>query len=149
MPTEPVFTLSYFVAKLQELRAERERQVALARDVNGPRPALSRADRAKVLLKTGRRCHICGGTIRPREAWEADHILAHGIGGKHTADNYLPAHPICNNYRWYYQAEEFEWILKLGVWMRTQVERETPIGHDAAEKFCAHERRLRLRRAKS
>jgi 5-methylcytosine-specific restriction endonuclease McrA len=81
---------------------------------------LRAAERATVLRKTGGKCHICGGDIRG--SWHADHVLAHSAGGKHATDNYLPAHGTCNNYRWDYLAEEFELILKLGVWARTQVE---------------------------
>jgi hypothetical protein len=33
----------------------------------------------------------------------------------------LPAHSTCNNYRWDYLPEEFQYILKLGVWASTQM----------------------------
>jgi hypothetical protein len=77
---------------------------------------------------------------------KADHVLARSTGGKHAVDNYLAAHSICNNYRWHYDAEEFQWILKLGVWMRTQIEKGTPLGLVAGQKFCRHERRRSGRR---
>jgi len=48
---------------------------------------------------------------------------------------------VCNNYRWHYDAEEFQWILKLGVWLRTQIERGTTIGQEVGQKFCEHEQR--------
>lgn len=66
-------------------------------------------------------------------------------GNTHSPDNYLPAHSVCNNYRWHYGTEEFQWILKLGVWFRTQVENQTPVGA-AARDFLAHERRRTSRR---
>jgi hypothetical protein len=78
--------------------------------------------------------------------WQADHILAHSTGGKHSVDNYLPAHSLCNNYRWHYDAEEFQWILKIGVWMRTQIEKGTAIGREASQRFCKHEQRRSVRR---
>jgi hypothetical protein len=53
-------------------------------------------------------------------------------GGAHSVDNFLPAHALCNNYRWDYSAEEFQYILKLGVWIRTQIEQETQLGRHAA-----------------
>ena len=106
---------------------------------------LKRADRSIVLAKTGGRCHICGGII-DGGAWQADHVLAHATGGKHSVDNYLPAHSLCNNYRWHYDAEEFQWILKLGVWMRTQIENETAIGRNVGERFREHDRRRAGRR---
>jgi hypothetical protein len=109
------------------------------------RAALKRADRVKVLGKTGGRCHICGGTINANDS-QADHVLAHSTGGAHSVDNYLPAHSICNNYRWFYDAEEFQWILKLGVWLRTKIENGTPIGLSAGQGFCVHDSRRAGRR---
>jgi len=107
--------------------------------------ALSKRERDTVLRKTGGRCHICGGEIAGKK-WQADHVSAHGTGGKHKVENYLPAHSICNNYRWHYGAEEFQWILKLGVWMRTQIEKETAIGEVVAQQFCSYERKRHRRR---
>ena len=123
----------------------RERLIALSRhrgqvkDANR-RPRLRRltaAERADILSKTGGKCHICGGDIRG--LWNADHVMAHSAGGKHSADNYLPAHSTCNNYRWDYLPEEFELILKLGVWARTQVEKGTIVGQSIEQRFSAYE----------
>jgi hypothetical protein len=88
----------------------------------------------------------CGGTIEG--AWQADHVLAHSGGGTHVSDNYLPAHSLCNNYRWDYSSVEFQQILKLGVWLRTKIERKTHIGKLAAKLYLMHEAlRQRRRRA--
>ncbi len=110
------------------------------------RASLSKSDKDRIFRKTKGRCHICGGIIKGK--WQADHVFAHALGGDHNPDNYLPAHEICNNYRWFYEPEEIQWILKLGVWLRTQIEKATPIGRLAAEGFCAHERRRAGRRKK-
>jgi hypothetical protein len=59
------------------------------------------------------------------EIWQADHVLSHSGGGASTEENYLPAHILCNNYRWHYTAEELQQILKLGVWTRTQIQKLT------------------------
>ena len=132
---------------LTSLRSERRRLKSQRKLLRVPRAALSRSDREIVLRKTDGRCHICGGAIDGR--WEADHVLAHSVGGKHTADNYLPAHATCNNYRWDYTAAEFQQILKLGVWARTQVEKGTGIGREIASRFAAHEvNRVARRRAR-
>ena len=101
------------------------------------RSRLSTKEREAVLQKTGGKCHICGGEIAG--PWDADHIMAHSTGGQHATDNYLPAHESCNNYRWDYLPEEFELILKLGVWARTQVEKGTRLGRDVEESFAAYE----------
>jgi len=73
-------------------------------------------------------------------------VLAHSNRGTHAMENYLPAHRLCNNYRWDYSAEEFQWILKLGVWVRTQVERETEIGTDLRDVFHQYELARQKRR---
>jgi predicted restriction endonuclease len=141
MRADEIFSdVSAFATALRDLHAQRKNTVISGRKERGGRAVLTQKTRGEVLRKTDRRCHICGGAINGND-WQADHILAHSTGGKHTVDNYLPAHSICNNYRWHYDAEEFQWILKLGVWMRTQIERESPIGRAAGEAFCKHDSR--------
>jgi hypothetical protein len=134
-----------FAAALRLLRAQRRRQVVSGRNERIPRAVLTSPERRQILAKTNGRCHICGGMIDGYD-WQADHILAHSTGGKHSVDNYLPAHSLCNNYRWHYDAEEFQWILKIGVWMRTQIEKGTAIGREASQRFCKHEQRRSVRR---
>ena len=63
-------------------------------------------------------------------------------------DNYLPAHKTCNNYRWDYLPEEFELILKIGVWARTQVEKGTPVGRNIESGFLKSEAKRLNRRKK-
>ena len=113
-------------ALLKALRRDRAGQKARSTSNRRRRASLSNLQRARVLAKTGGRCHICGGLIAG--GWQADHVLAHSGGGGHSEDNYLPAHALCNNYRWDYSAEEFQLILKFGVWARTQVETDKPLG---------------------
>ena len=116
------------VARIRALRQERAQRKDDTRGQKPVRQSLSPAERDAVLAKTDARCHICGGEIDPQETWNADHVLAHSGGGEHHLDNYLPAHGTCNNYRWDYLGEEMQYILKLGVWLRTQIEKETPAG---------------------
>jgi hypothetical protein len=111
------------------------------------RRTLSPREREQVLARTGQRCHICGGKIDG--LWQADHVLAHSAGGVHAAENYLPAHALCNKYRWDYSSAEFQEILKLGVWLRTQIIRLTPIGSAAGERYLAYERAREKRRKTS
>ena len=113
--------------------------------IRRPRASLIAAERLRVLAKTSGRCHICDGKVEG-EDWQADHIMAHSAGGTHDVDNYLPAHATCNNYRWDYLPEEFRYILKLGVWARTQIERGTTVGNDVASAFAGHEARRVKRR---
>ncbi len=127
------------------IRLRGQRREGKRTSTRKPRSSLTAAERRQVLAKTSRRCHICGGTI-DGNAWQADHVMAHSAGGIHQIDNYLPAHSLCNNYRWDYLPEEFQYILKLGVWARTQIERGTLIGNAAASAFAAYEARRFTRR---
>lgn len=106
--------------------------------------ALSPALRTEVLAKTDGRCHICGGSVDAD--WHADHVLAHAGGGEHAAANYLPAHSLCNNYRWHYLPEEFQLVMKIGIWARLQIEKDTPLGRGIALGFTLYERRREARR---
>ena len=130
--------------RICRLRREREERKSVNRH---PRKSPSQAERAEILKKTDGNCHICGGEIVGGN-WQADHVKAHSGGGEHSLDNYLPAHAICNNYRWDYLAEEFQLILKLGVWARTQIEKNTTVGKDLEKGFAKHEAH-RISRRKS
>jgi hypothetical protein len=68
-----------------------------------------------------------------------------GAGG-HAIDNYLAAHGLCNGCRWFYSPEEIQWILKMGVWARKQMEDRTPIGVKMVELFYQREKATRGRR---
>ena len=130
-----------FAKHLNGLRRVR-REMNRERKQDGvKRRSLRPGARQVVLAKTGGRCHICGGVIREGARWDADHVSAHAQGGAHSLENFLPAHGTCNNYRWFYSAEEFQWILKLGVWWRTKIDLEDPQALDLAERFLHHERR--------
>jgi hypothetical protein len=134
-----------FAQSLRELHRTRKLRVLSGRSERPPRASLKKADRIEILAKSGGYCHICGGMISANK-WQADHVLAYSAGGQHSVSNYLPAHELCNNYRWHYDAEEFQWILKLGVWLRTQIERETSIGQTAGQLFCNHDSKRAKRR---
>lgn len=136
-----------FAAHLRVLREERLKRKLEIRSPEQKRQSLTPTQRSAVLTKTAGRCHICGGYINGE--WATDHVLAHAQGGEHTVDNYLPAHAICNRARWFYGTEEFQWILKLGVWLRTQIEEENDsLALALAERFVKHEIRRNARRKK-
>jgi 5-methylcytosine-specific restriction endonuclease McrA len=135
-----------FAIFLKEMRSKRESAKALEKANKSKRHPLKRMERELILSKTDSRCHICGGPVGNN--WHADHILAHSAGGEHSPDNYLPAHPVCNNYRWDYLPEEFELILKLGVLARTEIEKGTIVGKEVSKKFLQKEKQ-RIGRRKS
>ena len=129
---------------LAKQREARRGLKAGIKQTRGPRRNLTPKQRKVILNKTGGRCHICGGKIN--SPWQADHILSHSKGGDHSIDNYLPAHRTCNSYRWDYTPVEFQEIMRLGIWMRTQIIRRSGVGIAVAEKFIKYEAARRKRR---
>ena len=99
-----------FTKYLKETHGRREKEKSKRKTKGPKRLSLKPDERKFILSKTKSRCHICGGLVGNR--WQADHVLAHSAGGNHSPDNYLAAHPVCNNYRWDYLPEEVELILK-------------------------------------
>jgi 5-methylcytosine-specific restriction endonuclease McrA len=95
--------------RLRALRISRLEKKELMRKVIRKRRSLLASERQIILKKSDSKCHICGGEISG--PWDADHVFSHSLGGNHTVSNYLPAHPICNTYKWFYGTEEFQWIL--------------------------------------
>jgi hypothetical protein len=135
--------------RFETLHQERHRRVVDGRETRPKRKTLTKDERAQVLEKTAGRCHLCGGSISSNGKWHADHVLAHASGGRHSIDNYLPAHKLCNKYRWDYSAEQVQWILKVGVWAVSEMRRETPIGSKMGVRYAEHEKRRILRRRRT
>lgn len=97
-------------------------------------------DRRLVFKKTGGLCHLYGGKL-DGDDFAADHVLSHAAGGKSSIENFLPAHGLCNGSRWFYSAEEFKWILRMGVWARKQIEDQTRMGRCMVPEFLKKEKK--------
>ena len=141
MPRPPVRQLALpapdetlLIETLRALRAQRRQRLSPRR----PRLRLSQTQRSVIAAKTDGRCHICGGLLDA--TWHADHVRSHSAGGAHAVENYLAAHATCNNYRWDYLPEEFQWTLRIGVWARLVMEKQEELGHAMTRAFTQHER---------
>jgi len=78
-----------------------------------------------------------------------DHIVPVASGGQDSLNNLLAAHGLCNGCRWFYSPEEFQWILRMGVWARKQMEdARTEIGKQMRKPFRENEEEVRERRKK-
>ena len=133
------------IAELRRLMRRREDGKQPAG--SSPRRSLTPQERRVIRQKTDGRCHVCGCSVSV-ESFQADHVKSHTSGGGSSVDNFLPSCRTCNNYRWHYSSEELKWILKIGVWARTQVNRDTPIGRQLAEAFIKYESSRERRRRK-
>jgi len=119
------------------------------------RRAFSGEEREIVLAKTARHCHLCGGGARENSDGELteerefvlDHSVPFASNGKDSLDNLLAAHGLCNGCRWFYSPEEFQWILRMGIWARKQMEDgKTNIGVNMRKPFLENEEAVRKRR---
>ena len=129
--------------KLQKLHAKRK-----AEKKRRPRTGrLTPLQRDALWLKTDGHCHICGCRLKP-DHFQADHVKNHIGGGGSAIENFLPACPTCNNYRWHYLPEEIQWILNFGVFAKTQIENETGLGIVFADAFLKKENRIEAARKK-
>ncbi len=109
------------------------------------RYALTKKQRELVLAKTNAHCHICGIQLTV-DAFQADHVKSHCMGGENAENNYLPSCPTCNNYRWHYSPEEIQIILKLGVWAKTKMMNDPDLGLTMANEFVKYEMGVRRKR---
>jgi hypothetical protein len=109
------------------------------------RSSLTKVQRQRILEKTNSRCHVCGIEI-DLNGFHADHVKTHGSGGEHKENNYLPSCQTCNSYRWHFAPEELQIVLKLGVWAKGNLLRETELGLEIANDFVKHEMKVRKRR---
>ena len=109
------------------------------------RSSLTKAQRQRILEKTNSRCHVCGVEI-DLKGFHADHVKTHISGGEHKENNYLPSCQTCNSYRWHFASEELQIVLKLGVWTKGQMLRDTELGLQIANEFVKHEMTVRKRR---
>jgi hypothetical protein len=147
-------TLDDLLLRLRQLHGTRAAQHEKSRAENRRRKNPRGRAREQVLKTTGSQCHICGALIDDTQQWQADHVLAHSGGGPDSPENFLPAHRLCNNYRWDYGSEEFQWILKMGVWARTLIKNSSPgkgLGRSMAESFFKydHKRQERTEKARA
>jgi hypothetical protein len=138
------WTVEDFVQNLRRLRVQRNDAQEQAQKL--PRRTHTAKERVAILSKTGGRCHICGGGIVPSSDWEVDHVLRHGVGGGNKSDNYLAAHGLCNTYRWDHLPEEMQWVLKIGVWARKQMESNSECGRKMTKLFFENELRREKRK---
>jgi hypothetical protein len=135
-----------FADRMKQLHQARWAMERVTREKGKPRRrTLNKYERETVLAKTAGRCHICGGDVEGN-SWHADHVLAHTAGGVHDIENYLAAHALCNMYRCNLLPEEFQWVLKIGIWARTQMERKGPLGQEMCEMFLEYEANRERRR---
>ena len=124
---------------IRQLCARPDRSLAV-----GQRGSLSAAARSSIFRKTGGTCHVCGGRVGKR--WQADHVVPHRLGGRADLENYLPICKECNRLRWFHTPEVIRLIMRLGVYAKLEIRRETDLGERLIALLRARLRNNRIRR---
>ncbi len=114
---------------LQKLREERRPKAKVIRKYS-----ISKSTRELIHSKTSGKCHVCGIKVLINN-FQADHVMSHTHGGTSLPDNFLPACKTCNRARWHYTPDEMQFILKLGVWAKTQIQKDTALGQQMASEL--------------
>ncbi len=144
--------------KLRKLHEQRTKKRLAKKGKKSGQRNVSGGERLSIFKKTAYKCHVCG-TKQRKENLAIDHVRPHSHGGK-TADNNLLAICVqCNRLRWAYLPEELRWVMDLGVWARSEIEKartadeiangKNPnLGNRMAERFVKHRNAKAARREK-
>lgn len=143
MENRTPFLEEEYLLKLKNLKHLRESGKIKAKR----KGTLNAAQRRIIFEKTGGLCHICGIQLDFNK-FQADHVKPYTSGGIHDVSNFLPACNTCNNYRWHYLPEEIQIILHIGVILKTQIVKETPLGKMMLKKIVHAEQTKIGRRRK-
>lgn len=92
-----------------------------------------------IFQKTEGHCHFCGDPLILSKygckdindlngAWEADHVIQRGKGGKKEAENCLPACVRCNRLRWHRKGDNLRELLILGLIAKDEIKKCSSIG---------------------
>jgi hypothetical protein len=84
--------------------------------------------RKEVWRKTRGTCHVCGGPAGKH--WQADHVVPWRLGGRQTADNYLPSCRECNGLRWNHEPRVLRLIMRMGVYGKNAIRHNTSLGQE-------------------
>ena len=133
--------INELIDELKELKRIRNEEVRPPARKNP-----TKSMREKIILKTGRKCHICGGDLD--EEWHADHILPHSAGGHDTVDNFLGSCSVCNGVRWYFSPDEIKLILKFDRIAQAEIRNNSTLGRTIAKKYFIEEQQKENRRKK-
>jgi len=113
---------------------------------------------ALIFQRTEGHCHFCGDPLQLQKygckdvedlggAWEADHVIQRGKGGKKEAENCLPACVRCNRLRWHRKGKDLRELLLLGLLAKDEIKKSSLIGQALqqlkAKRLMANKRRRR------
>ena len=95
----------------------------------------------EIFSKTKGHCHFCGDPLILEKygwknlddldgAWETDHIIQKGKGGRKEAENCLPACLRCNRLRWHRKGNDLRDLILLGLIAKDEIKKGSYIGKE-------------------
>lgn len=126
--------LSAELRRLNNLRSEKKKDKQKTKN-------LKKSDKYEVFSKTNGTCHICGCELKIEKF-----SITSSLSKENSLENSLPACQSCKRIYDNYLPSEIKWILKFGLWAKTQVEYETEVGKDIAIEIVEQERDRENRR---
>jgi len=126
--------MSAELRRLNNLRSEIKKRKTKTKN-------LKKSEKEEVFAKTNGTCHICGCDL------EKDKFsITSSFGKENSVENSLPACQSCKRIYDNYLPSEIKWILKIGLWAKTQIEYETEIGKNIATEIIEQEKEGERRR---
>jgi 5-methylcytosine-specific restriction endonuclease McrA len=107
-------------------------------------------ERQKIFDMTSGHCHFCGDALvfehygktkRPYldGAWELDHVIQRGKGGRSNPENYLPACGKCNHLRWHRTGDDLRELILLGLVAKDEIKKGTKLGAEISRMRAKHD----------
>jgi 5-methylcytosine-specific restriction endonuclease McrA len=97
-----------------------------------------------IFEKTEGHCHFCGDSLVLEKygvkdindldgAWEADHIIQKGKGGRKDVENCLPSCVRCNRLRWHRKGDDLRELIFLGLISKYEIQKGSDVGKMISE----------------
>ena len=131
----------FFSAELRRIRNEREK---LKKERKGKKTVrLKKQEKIDIYNKTKGICHICGSKLS-----ESKFSITSSLTNEISVETSLPACKDCKRFYDNYLPDEIKWMIKLGMWAKTQVEFETDLGKTIALDITEQEKYRESKRKK-
>lgn len=121
----------FFSAELRRLNNKRSEK----KEKNSTSKNIKKSEKELVFKKTNGSCHVCGCKLEQEKF-----SITSSLGKENSIENSLPACQSCKRIFDNYLPSEIKWILKIGLWAKTQIEYETEIGKDIAIEIIEQEK---------
>jgi len=93
----------------------------------------------QIFEKANGHCHFCGDKLILKKyawrdlndlkgAWEIDHVIQRGKGGRKDLSNCLPACTQCNRLRWHRKGPEMRELIVLGLIAKQEIKKKSLLG---------------------